>query len=122
MLALAAAASPNAAIVSIAAQTTPIPTETTLLISPMTVGALQPVDLGALVRPVPPAGGAPLGEVEFLLDGTTVLGRSPLGLVAGIRVNGLSIGANSIMARYIPNGEFAGSVSAPANRHGSARR
>jgi hypothetical protein len=46
MLALAAAASPNAAIVSIAAQTTPIPTETTLLISPMTVGALQPLIWG----------------------------------------------------------------------------
>ena len=77
-----------------------IATTTTLQASPMTVSVFQPVTLVATVAPVPPGTGVPGGAVEFLLNGTTLVGTgSLLGGVSSITTTVLPIGANSIAPR-----------------------
>jgi len=92
-----------------------IATTTALQASATSVGALEWVRLTAIVSPVVPGTGVPGGDVEFVLNGTTVLGvGSLLGGVASITSNGgVSPGTYSITARYLGGTPFTASVSAP---------
>jgi hypothetical protein len=55
----------------------PANTTTTLYVLPGTTGFLQPDILVAVVAPIAPGAGAPVGDVQFK-DGATVLGSSPI--------------------------------------------
>lgn len=92
-----------------------VATTTVVHVNKNPVGALEWVSISAVVSPVAPGGGVPTGRVEFILNGTTVLGSAPvLGGGASIQTTGgVTPGAYAITARYIPDAGFTGSLSAP---------
>ena len=80
--------------------------------NPSNVG--DQVTLSATVAVVAPGAGTPTGAVQFF-DGTAALGAPvPLsGTTATLGVRGLGGGAHSITARYLGDGNFNPSTSAP---------
>ncbi|HET7696011.1 MAG TPA: choice-of-anchor tandem repeat GloVer-containing protein [Vicinamibacterales bacterium] len=104
----------DTASTSLTIQPLTIGTITTVTASAGTIGSLEPLSIIATVAPA--AGTAvPAGEVEFLLNGTIVIGIAPLvNGVATLRANGgMTGGTYTVTARYAGTGTFTGSTSAP---------
>jgi hypothetical protein len=98
-------------------------TVTTLVASPNPSNPGQEVTLSATVGVVAPGAGPPTGSVQFV-DGTTPLGSPvPLtGTAATLKVKGLGGGSHSVSARYLGDGNFNSSTSAPQTHTGRCDR
>jgi hypothetical protein len=89
----------------------PASTQTSIYVLPATVGFLQPVYAIAVVAPVAPGAGVPVGIVQFK-EGANVLGSASVtSNIAYLVINGLAPGVHNISAAYGGSTNFAGSLS-----------
>lgn len=106
----------GAGVVTLWAQTAPIPTETFVETDHSPSVAGQAVTLTAVVQTFLPNAGVPTGTVEFF-SANTPLGSAALAQVDGEMVATLVVqlpaGIHPIIARYSENGSYLFSISAP---------
>lgn len=88
---------------------------TTTLSSSSPVAVIgQPVTLTATVTPASAGAGTPTGSVQFIADGTTLLGTVPLNTATGqasLTTSSLAIGTHTIVAQFLANAPFQNSTS-----------